>query len=296
MADFRYGFFIRPENKKLGLHPDEKSKTSHVSDHKCKPAIVDAEGKKQPITVLSDETYVIKKDTYVEEFYSSLGEESQYSYTMEYEPVTYYGRRHDKAKNQHPSLARDRPTEVDKFITDVQMEASKPMSPTYRRQISNTRVEDDIINGCHDDYNKKIANKPSGYAKQHAKHRNGYNSNNDEYDDSDDEPRTMTSHTFGLAPLGWARPSDELPARGLSLSGPMNDIGKAIECLKEAANLQSGKSALDHRKKDGYTKTIDSNEAARQYGKLIPLPPVQGAHVATIDSKEAARKYKGTKV
>ncbi|KGN60838.1 hypothetical protein Csa_019431 [Cucumis sativus] len=83
------------------------------------------------------------------------------------------------------------------------------------------------------------------------------------------------------------------------LSEPMTDIGKAIECLKEVVNLDCSKNnacAASARRKDSCTKTIDSKEAARRYGKFGAPVPVSNANVATIDCKEAARKYNGAAV
>lgn len=205
MADFRSGFFCRPDNKKIGSRPEENSKTSLViPDHKCKPTRVDADERRKPLAVLPGPAYVkTTTETYTEEVYSNSRDESQHGHTKK-----YYGLHPDEGNNLHPV-----------------------------------------------DFNKLIAKVP--------------------------------------------RRASQPPEHEMSLSGPMNDIEKAIEYMKEAIYLHSGKNvfpASDHPKKYSYTETIDSKEAARRYGNHGRPPPVQGASVATINCKEAARKYKGATV
>ncbi|KAA8545003.1 hypothetical protein F0562_019780 [Nyssa sinensis] len=103
------------------------------------------------------------------------------------------------------------------------------------------------------------------------------------------------------SPKGWVtRPTYDTP-----LSKPTNDIGAAVEYLKEAAKSLSLSPAAPPAapqsrltspavstvpKRD--TETIDSKEAARRYGNFnIESRPIrEEKYTETINSKEAARK------
>ncbi|KAF7130871.1 hypothetical protein RHSIM_Rhsim10G0109900 [Rhododendron simsii] len=94
------------------------------------------------------------------------------------------------------------------------------------------------------------------------------------------------------------------------LSGPTNEIGKALETLKDAAKPSSiATTALQPRlpvlastiapKRDSSTDTIDSREVAKRYGNLnLASRPFQTgeSYTGTIDSREAAQRYYGARV
>ncbi|CAK9314898.1 unnamed protein product [Citrullus colocynthis] len=126
MADFRYGFFCRPDNKKISeSHPEEKNKTSHISDPKSNPARVDAGGRRQPTDVLAGTRYVPTTEKYAEEVYSSSRDNFQQNHTKTYEPVKNYGLHHDKA-NWYPSPAFNYHMELNKLIAEAQKETRQP--------------------------------------------------------------------------------------------------------------------------------------------------------------------------
>ncbi|KAL4637353.1 hypothetical protein ACB092_03G071300 [Castanea dentata] len=92
-----------------------------------------------------------------------------------------------------------------------------------------------------------------------------------------------------------------------TLSKSTSDLGTAVENSKEALKPLSVSSPTPWfsvppmsktvPKKDAYTETIDSREAARRYIKVTYLPPAteltEDKYTKTIDSREAARKYGG---
>ncbi|KAF7129159.1 hypothetical protein RHSIM_Rhsim10G0110300 [Rhododendron simsii] len=91
------------------------------------------------------------------------------------------------------------------------------------------------------------------------------------------------------------------------LSGPINEIGKAPEILKDEAKPSSiATAALQSRlpvlastitpKRDSSTDTINSREAAKKYGNrnLASRPSqTEESYTGTIDSTEAAKRYNG---
>nr|ADN33904.1 hypothetical protein [Cucumis melo subsp. melo] len=199
MADFRYGFFVRPDNKKIESNPEEKSRAGHISNPKSKPPNLDVGGRQRPTAILPRTRYVTPIEKHTEEVH-----------TKKYEPM----KNSDKG-TLDSNLAINQRIEFNKLLAKAQEEVRLPK------------------------YEMRL------------------------------------------------------------LSEPMNDIGKAIECLKEAVNLDCSKNnacSASYHHKDSCTKTIDSKEAARRYGTFGALGRVSSANEATINCKEAARKYNGAEV
>ncbi|XP_050274750.1 uncharacterized protein LOC126717271 [Quercus robur] len=108
---------------------------------------------------------------------------------------------------------------------------------------------------------------------------------------------------------GWVRPnratwSTPPPSHhDATLSKSTPDLGTAVENSKEALKPLSVSGPTPRfsvppmsktvPKKDAYTETIDSREAARRYNNLKYLPPAEDNYTKTIDSREAVRKYGG---
>ncbi|KAK9292783.1 hypothetical protein L1049_020763 [Liquidambar formosana] len=128
------------------------------------------------------------------------------------------------------------------------------------------------------------------------------------------EPAMVTSGT-------WARPNRSpwaAPAaiNDTPLSKPTNDIGAAVEYLKEAVTKPSSvtpapafaqprftvtvprrETATVLPRRDAYTETIDSREAARRYSNFngSSQPYTTGdPYGTTISSRDAMKKYNGT--
>lgn len=90
------------------------------------------------------------------------------------------------------------------------------------------------------------------------------------------------------APLGWTKPASR------PLTGPTNDIGEAVNLLKEAVKSSSiTTGAPSHTSyNDGYTETIDSSEAKRRYARPL-FKTSSESYNGTINSKDAIDKYGG---
>ncbi|KAM4108573.1 hypothetical protein ACB094_03G054200 [Castanea mollissima] len=129
---------------------------------------------------------------------------------------------------------------------------------------------------------------------------------NDDYLHKNENAMEPTTINTG----GWVRPnratwSTPPPSHqdDATLSKPTSDLGTAVENLKEALKPLSVSSPTPRfsvplmsktvPKKDAYTETINSREAARRYSNLTNLPPAEDKYTKTIDSREAARKYGG---
>ncbi|KAL7204781.1 hypothetical protein ACSBR2_017817 [Camellia fascicularis] len=192
------------------------------------------------------------------------------------------------------SPVQDRPQKVEEFITSIQTEVGRPTRSGLLR----------APNWCNNTPNSKIGQVGNiGY--------DDYTN----YNDNDDwnKPNVNTIRDESLAdPFIANRDARERPSRnGTWLSGPTNDIGKAVEILKEAVKPLSVTGTAQPTptpqprmtvpvstipKSDTYTETIDSREAERRYRKLDQSSrPFQKEenYTGTINSREAALKYKG---
>ncbi|KAJ4719584.1 Nodulation-signaling pathway protein isoform 2 [Melia azedarach] len=301
MSGFGYGYRGYPTYNALAPPPDTWSKTSYAPDHVCKPVIVDADGRKHPIVYnpgYNTGTTVTKTETVVEQHvHSSFGPEYKHSSHTKVEPLNHHGHVED---NWHKpsSPVHDRPHKVDEFLTKVQTEVSQPKkfgppSPYWRQSPNSTGYHGHGTTG-YGDYSKDW-HKPSGNTIRNGDHHGHYQNNGSQV-----EPTLITSG-------GWARPSRSgwaVPPDA-SLSRPTNDIGAAVEFLKEVAKPSSVTTSPHTRftvpittgqKKDGYGETIDSREASKRYGNFPPSFQSEEPYTKTIDSREAARKYKGAAV
>ncbi|KAJ4719583.1 Nodulation-signaling pathway protein isoform 1 [Melia azedarach] len=344
MSGFGYGYRGYPTYNALAPPPDTWSKTSYAPDHVCKPVIVDADGRKHPIVYnpgYNTGTTVTKTETVVEQHvHSSFGPEYKHSSHTKVEPLNHHGHvedmwhkpsspvpghphkvhspfvteykhsSHTKVEplNHHghvednwhkpSSPVHDRPHKVDEFLTKVQTEVSQPKkfgppSPYWRQSPNSTGYHGHGTTG-YGDYSKDW-HKPSGNTIRNGDHHGHYQNNGSQV-----EPTLITSG-------GWARPSRSgwaVPPDA-SLSRPTNDIGAAVEFLKEVAKPSSVTTSPHTRftvpittgqKKDGYGETIDSREASKRYGNFPPSFQSEEPYTKTIDSREAARKYKGAAV
>ncbi|XAR65551.1 hypothetical protein NMG60_11009710 [Bertholletia excelsa] len=135
----------------------------------------------------------------------------------------------------------------------------------------------------YEDYNtSRDRNKPGG--------RSDYYQKNDKFSDP-------------IAPFTGSnreRPGQRLNY-GTPLSGPTNDIEKAVEMLKEAVKSTDISTMIPvvPRKEPGYGNAIDSKEAAKRYGNFNLQQrqrPYQPEGTTYIDSTEAARKYGGAAI
>ncbi|XP_052194265.1 uncharacterized protein LOC127802471 [Diospyros lotus] len=135
--------------------------------------------------------------------------------------------------------------------------------------------------GDYDKYNNNEEewNRPSGNTIRDGNNKDYYQRN-----DGWAEP-TIANKDGGeeSGNKGWTT----MPAYITALSGPTNDISKAMEMLKEAASPMYITASAQQ----------PSKEAARRYGNLKQSSkPFQEGYdySGTIDSVQAARKYKGT--
>ncbi|KAM7476938.1 hypothetical protein LguiB_024181 [Lonicera macranthoides] len=341
------------------------------SDHVCKPVIIDAEGRKQPIIRYTpNESYVIKRETIVERVHSPMTEYKNYGvpkndkWRRPSSPIYDRDRPHMMVEHyrygsptkyevnndnwQRPSSPiYDRPDDVEEFITKVQTEVSQPtrigpLTGPYKRNPANPT--DHIESTGYGDWNKPTVNAirnerltepamvnssgwsrpaPLGWTKPAGRPLTGpindisepknFNKEADKsssfttsapqkrYNDNIEtigsnqrltEPvmgNSGTSWSRPAAPLGWTKPANH------PLTGPTNDIGDAVNFLKEAIKSSSiTTGAPSHtRYNDGYVETIDSSEAKRRYARPL-FKTSSESYNGTINSKDAIDKYGGT--
>ncbi|KAL5770752.1 hypothetical protein ACOSP7_014906 [Xanthoceras sorbifolium] len=216
-------------------------------------------------------------------------------------PMKDHGYGEDKWHTKPLSPVRERPQKVEEFITEVQTVASRPnrfgpLSANVWQQSpnSNKGYQGNTTGyGDYSDLSSKESYKPSGNTIRNDPSHGYYRKN-----DSTMEPTINTSG-------GWARPNRSSWASppNSSLSKPTNDIGTAMEMLKEAARPTSVTTAPHSRftvpvstgptKRDDYDDTIDSKEAARRYANFNRLSRPADTYTTTIDSREAVRRYNG---
>ncbi|PSS24884.1 Nodulation-signaling pathway protein isoform 1 [Actinidia chinensis var. chinensis] len=182
------------------------------------------------------------------------------------------------------SPVHDRPPKVEDFITKVQTEASRPTRPLF--SAVNWR------------------NPPNAAGQGRVT------------DDRESDNNYKRDETFQVPYVNnkeLGRPGHRVTTPSLQtntpLSGPTNDIGKAMEVLTQAVKpLYVTSGAPQQRytvptstipKRETYTENIDSKEPARRYGNFnLSNRPLQtnDNYTGTIDSREAERKYNGAMV
>uniref|UniRef100_A0A5B6YJE1 Uncharacterized protein n=1 Tax=Davidia involucrata TaxID=16924 RepID=A0A5B6YJE1_DAVIN len=276
-----YGYTNRGYTTYQGTDPraDDWSRQSYggsgYSDHVCRPVIIDAEGRKRPVisyTPGNSESYVTS-ERIVEHVHTPVVV-TDYKYgppTTKVETVKDYGVVNSKW---------GRPSSPEDFITKVQTEASRPartglLSTTnWPNTPNSTGYNGTTGYGEYSNYSNSNWTRPSGNVIR---------------DDSfSDYYRRNDGVKERQSPKGWTttQTSHDTP-----LSRPTNDIGAAVEYLKEAAQSLSvtGAPATQPR-------IIDSTEAARRYGNFNLASLGQERYTATMDSREAARKYSGARV
>ncbi|GFZ02833.1 hypothetical protein Acr_15g0014410 [Actinidia rufa] len=221
--------------------------------------------------------------------------EYRYGSPQKVEPV-----KDSRVDNWHgpSSPIHDRPPKVEDFLTQVQTEASRPTRPLF--SIMNWRNSTNAAGQNHvtdyrespNNYTTSDWNKSSGDLIRDESFSEPYISNKEGWD--------WPGHK------GWTMPPRQT---NTSLSGPTNDSGKAMEVLTQAIKPSYVTPAAPQQrftvptspvpKRETYTETIDSREAARRYGSFnLSSRPLQTneTDTGTIDSREAEQKYNGARV
>ncbi|OVA04360.1 hypothetical protein BVC80_1395g72 [Macleaya cordata] len=286
-------------NNGFETHSDGWGKTGFASngeavrDHVCRPVIIDAQGRKRPIIAYPPENkmenFVTKTETIIEQVYAP--EVTLYGNTSprKVAPVKEYGVFNNGWRKP---LSPERPPRVDEFISQVQTEASRPsrtslMSNLHWRQKPHSNGHSGI----------------SGHGRNSANtvHQPHFDERSEMALDYKQEPAIITEG-------GWARPNRAAWASPTALTKPTNDIGAAIDYLKEARATmsQSVNMAPTQRrftvptpmvpKLETYSPANDNREALRRYGGLGGPQVVNTADTyssSAIDSREAARRYQG---
>lgn len=210
-----------------------------------------------------------------ERVYSPLASDYRQNSPTKVEPFKDYGVNKEKLGKPSSPVHVNRPQKVDDILTKVQNEGSRPkfspLSSTYWIQ------------------NPGQNHKPIGNTGYYDHNRNK---------DTETKPAMITTD-------GWSRPNRALWASppNATLSEPTNDIGTAIEYLKEAARPYSTTSPtsryIESRTRGleptVYAETIDNLEAAKRY-RDYKVPVEGGDYAGTIDSEEAKIKYGGSRV
>ncbi|CAL5381046.1 unnamed protein product [Camellia sinensis] len=218
---------------------------------------------------------------------SSPVQEYGYDSPTEVKPAKDYG------VTNNPIL--DRSQKVEEFVTRAQPEASRPTRPGFQ-----------IATNWRNNTPKSMGQ--GGY----ADYTNNNNNNNNNNDWNKPSGNTIRDESLANPFIANRDQREKLGRNGTPLSEPTNDIGKAVEILKEAAKAQpvpaSAPPAPQPRmaalvstvpKSDTYKETIDSREAQRRYGKQNQSSrPFQAGdtYTGTIDSIEAARKFNGVRI
>ncbi|KAL7234936.1 hypothetical protein ACSBR1_018413 [Camellia fascicularis] len=212
-------------------------------------------------------------------------QEYGYDSPTKVKPVKDYG------VTNNPIL--DRSQKVEEFDTRAQPEASRPTRPGLQ-----------IATNWRNNNNTPKSMGQGGYA--------DYTNNNNNNDWNKPSGNTIRDESLAGPFIANRDEREKLGRNGTPLSEPTNDIGKAVEILKEAAKARpvpaSAPAAPQPRmtvlaskvpKSDTYKETIDSREAQRRYGKPNqPSRPFQAGetYTGTIDSIEAARKFNGVRI
>ncbi|KAF9621785.1 hypothetical protein IFM89_028223 [Coptis chinensis] len=273
-------------------------------DHVCKPIIVDAQGRKRPIISFGPSVdhqlnaIVRKTETIIEQLHVPQATYGNGSPTKVGQMKDYGALNHGWNRPLNPS--HDRPPKVDEFVTKVQSEASRanntnPANSRYWGQSGNSYSysEPNSYSGNYENGSSRW-NKTSGNNVRDP-YFGGYQGKNHMERDTNEEPTIITSGGWARpSHLGWAIP----PNKDGSLTNPTNNIGAAIDYLKDA----TVHTAVNTPAKPWFTvptptvATIDSREARRRYGSVSESPQAvnrESTYSSAIDSREAVRRYGG---
>lgn len=231
-------------------------------DHICRPVLVDAEGRKHPIVSYSQNPSngnYIKKTEIIEEVIAPVATDNKY-------------RPHEDYVNH------DRPEKVEGFITKIQTEVNRP--PARISGLSTWRQK----------AGSPTRNEITEYIRPHSPSQNSIK----EYRERVDYigPRQLSHNgitEYGERPEQYGPPSngvkqyaervEYIRKNNGTLSQPTSNINNAIEYLKEAASSPSPAAAWPRdrfmvptpvvARRETRAEVIDSNEAARRYGKYM---------------------------
>ncbi|KAE9449647.1 hypothetical protein C3L33_18453, partial [Rhododendron williamsianum] len=320
-------------------YTDDRNITSYgengYSDHVCRPVIVDAEGRKRPIISYvspnaSQESFVTTRTERIVEHVRApvvVTDYDTYGSQARVEPLKEYGVTNDKRYNPSTTVY-DRP--------EYGYNSPSKMEPVRNYGVANDNWRGSSLNAGQDrpeyGYNSPSRMEPVrnyGVANDNGR-GSSLNAGQDRPQKVEDfvtKVQTEVSRptrTGLLSPNLWRNPPSstaqgygatngyggEYANNNNQLSGPINEIGKALEILKDTANPSSiATAALQSRlpvlastvapKRDSYTDTINSREAAKRYGNLnLASRPFQTgeSYTGTIDSREAAQRYGGARV
>lgn len=232
-------------------------------DHICRPVLVDAEGRKHPIVSYSQNPSngnYIKKTEIIEEVIAPVATDYKY-------------RPHEDYVNH------DRPEKVEELITKIQTEVNRP--PARISGLSTWRQIAD----------SPTRNGVTEYTRPHSPSQNSIKEYRERIDYIGPRPLSHNGITeYGERFEHYGPPSrngvkeyaervEYIRKNNGPLSQPTSDINAAIEYLKEAASsCSSGAASPRDRftvptpvvaRRETRAEVIDSNEAARRYGKYM---------------------------
>lgn len=290
----KYGYTYGGNSAKSGFprRSDEWSKPSYASesDHLSQPVIVDAEGRKMPIILETSsncaQRYVAEVETTVEQVCAPLVIEYRHSSPPKVMPTKDYGQRHSSL----PKLEQTK---------DYGYKVDPVKDYGYKH---GAQTKDELVNdyGYEVEPMKDYRYKHSSPPKVEPVNKNSfpakvepmktYGCKAEPVKDYEYKPEPVKEYAYKVEPIKDYKYKPE----------PLRDYGYKSEPVKGHGynQAQSDKQNSNYPrfrvpaiqkpvpKRDTYTETIDSREAARRYGNLISQPQ-------TIDSKEAARKYGG---
>lgn len=255
---------------------------AYPRDHVCRPVIIDAQGRKRPLIAYTPENkmdnYVTTTETIIEQVRKPEGTRYGNISPRKVAPLKEYGVMNN---GWSTPVSPDRPHRVEEFINQVQTDASQPsrsglVSHTHWRQKFNP----------HGNGHGSIF----GHGKNGDQLHHGGRTEMMVTSEYKEEPALITEG-------GWARPNRAAWSAPVPLTKPTNDIGTAVEFLKEAAT-----TVPTQRRFTIPTPMVPRMEVIppnrdnhRRYGGLGPQVgnTTDTYSSSAMDSREAARRYRG---
>ncbi|KAK9086569.1 hypothetical protein Syun_028963 [Stephania yunnanensis] len=288
------------DTKRVKKNPNTWGKTGFDNDyddgyrdHVCKPVVVDANGVKRPIVAYGPnhdrDDYIVTTETITEEV-RLVPQVTTYRTNSPLEVTTYrtnvpmevgltkdqYSMPYNNGSSWSASEYNNRPPRIDNFVSTIQTEASRP---TKSHLESNPYWTQKPSSHSHNGINSY--GKPSHDASNHKWSKPA----RDPYFEVANGIRHMVSdgnyqESHISTDGGWVRPTREGWSKPASqpLAKPTNNIGTAIDLLKDAAGIVSA---------------VSSGQPQRQFALPTISVPKVNTYGPTIDSREAQKKYGG---
>lgn len=306
------------------------------SDQLCRTVIFDKDGRRKTVVGCSPydtESYVVETEITERIRTGSPMITSDYRYgsPKKLEPVRNYGSYGDHDTYRRPSSPYHdggrHPQEIDRFLTGVQVEASRPSphrySPSTGHGVANIRPTTHSV-GVTPGHGGGLYKKDHDYHHKSSGYGSGDYSSDDEEDYEREEDYYKPGRTISVQPVGKHSIYDRGHGRkatigegsygspvsthghhasaGVPLSMPTNSIEEAVHYLKSSA-ISSDVKPYVHQPNTGhyteaatpygaYGTTMNKPTAASTYTRGSTTT-TGSSHGAVMDCYEAARRFNG---